>query len=148
LQKDKIALAIKETRDSPLDSNLEAILPGVHQRLVANQRKVLSLQNFVEEGFSTLGTKGTEAFKRQEEAMKERDQKTGEAYLSLTQGLMEEGDSSLVRAFRRDQAIAEQTEQTVNSNSTTNSVLMTRPHSLVMRHKSIYTIYYEWYGLK
>jgi hypothetical protein len=47
-----------------------------------------------------------------------------------------------------DQAIAGQTEQTVDSNSAINNVLMTRPHSLVMRHKSIYTIYYERYGLE
>jgi hypothetical protein len=35
LLKDKIALAIEETGDSLLDSNLEAVLPRVHQRLVA-----------------------------------------------------------------------------------------------------------------
>jgi hypothetical protein len=34
-----------------------------------------------------------------------------------------------------------------HSDTTTNRV-MARPHSLVMKHKSIYTIYYEWYGLK
>jgi hypothetical protein len=25
---------------------------------------------------------------------------------------------------------------------------MARPHSLAMKHKSIYTIYHEWYGLE
>jgi hypothetical protein len=59
LLKDKIAFAIEETGNSPLDSNLKAVLPGVRQRLVANQREVLSLQNFVEEGFLSLGTKVT-----------------------------------------------------------------------------------------
>jgi hypothetical protein len=38
---------------------------------VANQREVLSLQNFVEEGFLTLGTMFTEAFECQREVMKE-----------------------------------------------------------------------------
>jgi hypothetical protein len=151
LFKDKIALSIDDSGDSPLDSNLEAVLPGVHQRLVANQREVLSLKKLMEQGFLTLGTKVTEAFESQEEEMKERDQKTGEAYLSLAQGLMGQGDSSPgVRAFRRDHQQAMQVEQVVdsNSNSTTNSVLMARPHSLVMRHKSLHTIYYEWYGLE
>jgi hypothetical protein len=146
--KARIALAIEDNGDSPLDSNLEAVLPGVHHRLVANQREVVSLQNLVEEGFSTLGTKVTEAFECQEEAMKERDQKTGKAYLSLAQGLMGEGNSSPARAFRRHHEEARMEEGQGNSNSTTNSVLTTRPHSLVMRHKSIYTIYYEWYGLE
>jgi hypothetical protein len=37
---------------------------------------------------------------------------------------------------------------TKNNNATTNRV-MARPHSLVMKHKSIFTIlYYEWYGLE
>jgi hypothetical protein len=31
---------------------------------------------------------------------------------------------------------------------TTSNIVMARPHSLVMKHKSIHTIYYEWYGLE
>jgi hypothetical protein len=146
LFKSKIAVAIEETGDSPLDSNLEAVLPGVHQRLVANQREVLSLRTLVEAGFATLGTKVTEAFECQEVAMRERDRKTGEAYLSLAQRLMGErvSDSLPGLSLRREV----ESPSPPSPNSTTNSVLMTRPHSLVMRHKSIHTIYYEWYGLE
>jgi hypothetical protein len=148
--KNCISLAIADTGKSPLDAKLEAVLPGVHHRLVANQREVVSLRNLVEEGFDKIGTKVTEAFECQEEAMKERDRKTGEAYLSLAQGLIGEGDSSPVRAFRRRDRHGHHEEAIEHGgvNSTTNSVLTTRPHSLVMRHKSIYTIYYKWYGLE
>jgi hypothetical protein len=148
LFKDKIALAIEDTGDSPLDSKLKAVLPGVHQRLIANQREVLSLRTLVEDGFLTLGTKVAEAFECQEQAIKERDCKTGEAYLSLAQGLKQEGDSSPVRTFRREDVESNKnSEQELDTDTTTNR-LMTRPHSLVMRHKSIHTIYYEWYGLE
>jgi hypothetical protein len=109
----------------------------------------LSLQNLVEGGFLTLGTKFTEAFDCQEEAMKERDQKTGEAYLSLAQGLMGEGSSPARRTFRRNWTLEEDKylEEQEDQDGTTNRV-MARPHSLVMKHKSIYTIYHEWYGLE
>jgi hypothetical protein len=43
-----ISLAIADTGESPLDAKLEAVLPGVHHRLVANQREVVSLRNLVE----------------------------------------------------------------------------------------------------
>jgi hypothetical protein len=38
LFKTTVGLAIKNTGDSPLDSKLKAILPGVHHRLVVNQQ--------------------------------------------------------------------------------------------------------------
>jgi hypothetical protein len=101
LFKDKAALAIEDTGDSPLDLKLEAVLPGVHQRLVANQCEVLGLRTFVEEGFSKLGTQVSEAFECQEQAIKERDRQTGKAYMSLAPGLMGE-DSLPVRTSRRN----------------------------------------------
>ena len=133
--KDKIALAIEDTGDSPLDSKLEAVLPGVHQRLVANQRVVLSLQNFVEKGISTLGTKVIEDFECQEEAVKEQDQKTGEAYMSLAQGLMGQGSSPARRPFRRNRTLEEDEnfDEQEDQDATTNRV-MARPHSTVMKH--------------
>jgi hypothetical protein len=73
LYKNRIALAIEDTGESPLDSKLKDVLPGVHQRLVANQQEVLSLHTFVSNGFLTLGMQLLEAFMSQERAMKEQD---------------------------------------------------------------------------
>jgi hypothetical protein len=149
LFKARVAVAIEETGDSPLDSKLEAVLPGVHQRLVANQREVLSLRTLVENRFSSLGSQVTEAFESQEEAMRERDHKTGEAYLSLARRFMGEGESLPGLAVRMRTAAATDSEPNSTTNLTTDSVpTMGRPHSLVMKHKSIHTLYYEWYGLE
>jgi hypothetical protein len=99
----------------------------------------------VENRFSSLGSQVTEAFESQEEAMRERDHKTGEAYLSLARRFMGEGESLPGLAVRMRTAAA---IESASPNLTTDSVPMTRPHSLVMKHKSIHTPYYEWYGLE
>jgi hypothetical protein len=123
-------------------------LPGVHQRLVANQREVVSLRTFVETGFSNLGTQISEAFECQDRAIKERDQQTGEAYLSLAQRLLGEGSSPARRTTNRPSpTLGGNLDGDGDKESTTNRVI-TRTHSLVMKHNSIYTIYHEWYGLE
>jgi hypothetical protein len=130
LFKDKIVLAIEDTGDSPLDSKLEAVLPGVHQRLVANQHEVLGLRTFVEEGFSKLGMQVSEAFECQEQARKEQDCQTGEAYMSLAQRLMGE-DSLLVRTFTRRRYLAQdEVKEEDNGNDATTNRVMSRPHSI------------------
>jgi hypothetical protein len=150
--KNSISLAIADTGESPLDAKLEAVLPGVHQRLVANQREVVSLRTFVTTEFSNLGSQISEAFANQELAIQERDQQTGEAYLSLAQRLLGEGRSPNRPSPNRPRPTSLGVEATNSdddgdNNSTTNTV-MARPHSLVMKHKSLFTIYYEWYGLE
>jgi hypothetical protein len=61
---------------------------------------------------------------------------------------MGEGTSP-VRTFRRNHPSmtleADKNLEEEQQDATTNRV-MTRPYSLVMKHKSIYTIYYKWYG--
>ncbi len=94
-----------------------------------------------------------EAFANQELAIQERDHQTGKAYLSLAQRLLwgsltyrpspncPSPTSLLVLEARNSD------DDNDDDNSTTNRV-MARPHSLVMKHKSMSKIYYEWYGLE
>jgi hypothetical protein len=89
--KNSTSLAIADTGESPLDAKLEAVLPGVHQRLVTNQRKAVSIRTFVRTEFSNLGSQIPKAFANQELAIQERDHLTGKAYLSLAQRLLGEG---------------------------------------------------------
>jgi hypothetical protein len=119
----------------------------VHQRLVANQREVVSLRTFVTTEFSNLGSQILEAFANQELAIQERDHQTGEAYLSLAQRLLGEGRLTNCPSPNSLGVLEARNSDNDDDNSTTNRV-MARPHSLVMKHKSIFTIYYEWYGLE
>mgnify|MGYP002811202623 CR=1 FL=1 len=65
-----------------MDAKLEAVLPGVHHRLVANQRDVVNLHSFVATGFAAMTTQILDAFDGQEEAMKDRDRQTGKLYMN------------------------------------------------------------------
>ena len=126
-------------------------MPGVHQRLVANHREVMSLRTFVATGFSNLGTQMSEAFLSQELAIKERDHLTGEAYMVLAQKLLGHDSSPPVRAAtnRPSPSFGEsRLEDDDDDDDATTNRVMARPHSLVMKHKSLFTIYYEWYGLE
>jgi hypothetical protein len=124
----------------------------VHHRLVANQQEVVNLRSFVANGFESIGTQISDAFIRQDEAMTTRDRQTGELYMSLAQRLLGEGSSRPLSSRRtpveEDRNSEEQEDETTTTTNNRGGVLMTRPHSLVMKHKSIHTIYYEWYGLE
>jgi hypothetical protein len=121
----------------------------VHHRLVANQQEVVNLRSFVADGFETMTTQISEAFESQEEAMNEQDRQTGELYLSLAQKLLRGEGSSPVRTDATNRPrTSPNFNNTTTTSTTTNSAPGVRPHSLVMKHKSLYTIYYEWYGLE
>ncbi len=128
-----------------MDAKLEAVLPGVHHRLVANQREVVHLRSFVATGFEAMTTQISEAFVGQEEAMKDRDRQTGELYMNLARRLL--GEASRPRPSPATTTLDEDENMDEGRPKTTTSPTG-RPHSLVMKHKSIYTIDYEWYGLK
>jgi hypothetical protein len=99
-----------------------------------------------------MATQILDAFVSQEEAMREQDCQTGKVYMNLAQRLLGEGSLPVRMAPNRPTIRASETfdknldEQTTTT-TTTNRV-MARPHSLVMKHKSIHTIYYKWYGLE
>jgi hypothetical protein len=128
----------------------------VHHRLVANQREVVNLRSFVATGFETMSTQISDAFETQEVAMKERDRQTGELYMSLAQKLLGDEGSSPVRtdatsrprASRTNSNLENATTTATTTTTTSPSPLGERNHSLVMKHKSLHTIYYEWYGLE
>jgi hypothetical protein len=102
----------------------------------------------VADGFETMTTQISEAFESQEEAMKERDRQTGELYLSLAQKLLRGEGSSPVRTDATNRPRASPNFNNTTTTSTTTNSAPGRQHSLVMKHKSLYTIYYEWYGLE
>jgi hypothetical protein len=68
----RTALDIEDTGDSPLDAKLDAVLPGVHYRLMANQQEVMNLCSFVAKGFESMTMQILDALVRQEEAMMEQ----------------------------------------------------------------------------
>jgi hypothetical protein len=122
------------------------VLPGVHHRLVANQREVVNLRSLVATGFEAMTTQMSDAFESQEAAMKERDRQTGEHYLSLAQRLLGQGSSPVRTSTSRGASRPTLDENSEERQDTTTTPR--RPHSLVMKHKSLTTIYYEWYGLE
>jgi hypothetical protein len=124
------------------------VLPGVHHRLVANQREVVNLRSFVATGFEAMTTQMSDAFESQEAAMKERDRQTGEHYLSLAQRLLGEGSSPVSTSRGASRPTLDEKKEERQDTTTTTIGGPRRPHSLVMKHKSLTTIYYEWYGLE
>jgi hypothetical protein len=120
----------------------------VHHRLVANQQEVVNLCSFVSKGFESMATQILDDFVSQEEAMREQDCQTGKVYMDLAQRLLGEGRSPPNRRHIRASGTFDKNLDEQTTTTTTTNRVMARPHSLVMKHKSIHTIYYEWYGLE
>jgi hypothetical protein len=142
--------------ESPLNLNLEAVLPGLHNRLG-------SLESTVSAGFSDLKKwqHGVDDMVRQNGSMVRANQQNASELVSLASRLLlrdgemgagggaGQASSSAPRFNSQQQAAAanDKNDDDDDDHNAANFELAKR-HKLMPRHCSLYTVFYEWYGLE
>jgi hypothetical protein len=146
----KQSFAVSEAATSPLDFNLEAVLPGVHSRLSSMQAQIGS-------GFGEMRTWKGEV----NDTMSDNAQKLVKIAASLLQGARggstamgtgmggattmgtgTSGGATTMGSSPQQQAAA------TDEDDDNDNFEKAKMHQMAPRYMSLETIYYEWYGLE
>ena len=148
----KTSLETLEVSD-PVNHSLEAVLPGVHSRLSTIQREMAM-------GFKQVKSwqKAVDTCITQTAGMVRQSQVTAAQLVSIASTMMGWGNRGMgVGGGAAGQASPEfsllnSQQQAANADEDDagedNDFGKAKKHNLMKRHKSLYTIYYEWYGLE
>lgn len=151
--------------DSPLDHNVESVLPGVHSRMASMQSQMAS-------GFQSMtermekGWQLVEDWHESLEEEKEHGKKMAQELVVLASRMLDGGNSSGSggggggfrggarggggdRISTTDPSSNQQQQAAAGTSNNGNSDLeKAMRHQLAPRHQSLQTIYFEWYGLE
>jgi hypothetical protein len=138
---------------SPLDHNLEAVLPGLHTRLSSMQREMAL-------GFSEVKTwqLGIDAYMQHTTLMVQQSQAAAAQLVQIASTMIGWGGGTgggagqaspapLVNSQRQSQRQGADDENDDNDDNDDNNFGKAKRHQMIKRHQSLFTIYYEWYGL-
>jgi hypothetical protein len=143
-------VALNDENVSPLDAALESVMPGVHQRFVAMEGTVNTLDRNVVSGFEKLGTKVNglaDLFTDLQANNRERDAKLADSLRTLAERLGTPAESTppFSPPTRRQQQVQSPTRGGDNQPSAADAA---RGHRMVPKHHSIQSLWNEWYGLE
>jgi hypothetical protein len=136
--------------DSPLDHNVESVLPGVHSRLSSMQNEISGVRGDVQNVVTNFGELN-ETLIDVKELLTVRDSEMAANLLRLASRLCPEPRSPPQMLSTRPPASVVGTlqEQAMEATATTrDSVAMPRGHHLRPKHTTIHTMYHEWFGLE
>jgi hypothetical protein len=133
--------------DSPLDHNVESVLPGVHSRLSSMQNEISHVRGDVASNFGRI----TVAINDVKSLLGARDTELAAHLLQLASRLCPQPGSSPPIPTTRPPTVVVgrlQEEGTEATGSTGDLMTMPRGHHLRPKHTTIYTMYHEWFGLE
>jgi hypothetical protein len=154
----KMQVALNDENVSPLDATLESIMPGVHQRFVAMDGTLKTLDRKVVSGFQKLDTIDTKVdglvdhFNYLQGNNQERDGNYAD-HLRTLAARLRAGDGSFPPPFSpptRQQQQVQQSPSRVGDNQPPPSpadAASDRRHRMVPKHHLIQSLFGEWYGL-
>jgi hypothetical protein len=134
--------------DSPLDHNVESVLPGVHLRLSSMQNKISGVRGDMQKVASNF-EEVTDSLNDVKGMLAGRDTELAAHLLELASRLCPVPRSSPQMLTRPPSAVGTLQEQAMEAtHSAGGSMVMPRGHHLRAKHTTIYTIYHEWFGLE
>ncbi len=152
-------VALNDENVSPLDATLESVMPGVHQRFVAMDGTLKTLDRKIVSGFEKLDTIDTKVdgladhFNYLQANNRERDGNYAD-HLRTLAARLRAGDGSSPPPFspptRPQQQVQQQSPSRVGDNQPPPSpadAASGRRHRMVPKHHSIQSLFDEWYGL-
>ncbi len=145
-------VALDDENVSPLDATLESVMPGVHQRFVAMDGTVKTLDRKIVAGFDKLDTKVdglADHFTDLQADNRERDAKLADSLWALAERLgTPAGSPPLFSAPTRRQQVQSPSRGGDNQPSPPSPADAARGHRMVPKHHSIQSLWNEWYGLE
>ena len=149
-------VALNDENVLPLDRTLESVINGVHQRFVAMDGTLKTLDRKIVSGFEKLDTKVdgmADHFNYLQANNRERDGNYADLLRTLAARLRA-GDGSSPLPFspptRPQQQVQQQSPSRVGDNQPPPSpadAASGRRHRMVPKHHSIQSLFDEWYGL-
>jgi hypothetical protein len=152
-------VALNDKNVSPLDATLESVMPGVHQRFVAMDGTLKTLDRKIVSGFDKLDTIDNKVdgladhFNYLQANNRERDGNCAD-HLRTLAARLRAGDGSspppLSPPTRPQQQQVQQSPNRVGDNQPPPSpadAASGRRHRMVPKHHSIQLLFDEWYGL-
>jgi hypothetical protein len=156
----KMQVELNDKNVSPLDATLESVMPGVHQRFVAMDGTLKTLDRKIVSGFEKLDTIDTKVdgladhFNYLQANNRERDGNYAD-HLRTLAARLRTGDGSSPPPFSpptrpQQQQVQQQSPSCVGDNQPPPSppnAASGRRHRMVPKHHSIQSLFDEWYGL-
>jgi hypothetical protein len=139
--------------ESPLDHSLEAVLPGVHTRLS-------SLQSEMASGFSQVKQwqQSVDSFIQENTSIVRQSQAAAGQLVRIASSMLgwsSRGVGAGGGAWQGSPAPLLNSQQQAAAAANDNDdddedddLRKAKRHQMIKRHQSLYTIYYEWYGLE
>jgi hypothetical protein len=145
-------VALDDENVSPLDATLESVMPGVHQRFVALEGHVKTLNRGVTSSFDQLKTMVQDGFQAGFTALheynRERDSQLAARLHTMAEGLALPSPSIGAGApFPPRRRQQQQQESPSPAGDVTPPSPGPRHHRMVLKHHSIESLWNEWYGL-
>jgi hypothetical protein len=155
--KSRLALTLHDDT-SPLDANLESVMPGMHRRMVVMENATRQGDERVKNGFSQMEELIKGGFKNIEQRETQANTKLAEYHLAMATRL---GAFSSTKNGGYDMVPPRTTRASSPSNSSpaqqrginnggsslATTSLPTSKHRLTVKHHSLQTLYNEWHGI-
>jgi hypothetical protein len=152
----KMQVVLDDKNVSPLDATLESVMPGVHQRFVAMDGTLNTLDRKVVAGFDKLDKLDTKVdgltdlFIDLQANNRECDAKLADSLRTLAERLYTPAESTppFSPQTRRQQQVQSPSRGGGNQPSLPSPADAARGHRMVPKHHLIQSLWNEWYGLE